>query len=129
MVRVRPRGVIQHRKNVNPHNSIMTKTVTISVRIDYAVKKALEKAAADDHRPLALYVEKLLIEHLKAIGHLAATDTVTTSRQSQAVTARRAAGAAIDRAQSRDPDTPEDVKAYRKKKLMKIPSKLTKRNS
>ena len=107
--------------------ALMPKTAAISVRVDDAVKKALEKAAAGDHRPLASYVERLLIEHLKAIGYLAATDTVAARRQSQAVTARRAAGAAIDRAQSRDSVTPEDVKAYRKKKLMKIPSKLTKR--
>jgi hypothetical protein len=103
----------------------MPKTAAISVRVGDAVKKALEKAAAGDHRTLASYVEKLLIEHLKTKGYLAAA--VAASRRSQAVTARRAASAAIDRAQSRDSVTPEDVKAYRKKKLMKIPSKLTKR--
>ena len=78
------------------------------------------------NRPEAM--RRLLTEHLKAKGYLGATDTSAGSRRSQAVTARKAAGAAIDRVQNRDSDTPEDVKAYRKKKLMKIPSKLTKRS-
>jgi hypothetical protein len=107
----------------------MPKTAAISVRVDDAVKQALENAAAEDHRPVASYVEKLLLEHLKAKGYLGATDISAGSRRSQVVTARKAAGAAIDRVQNRDSDTPEDVKAYRKKKLMKIPSKLTKRSS
>ena len=107
----------------------MPKTAAVSIRVDDAVKKALEKAAADDHRAVASYVEKLLIEHLKAKSYLAATDSPAASRRSQAATALRAAGAAIDRAQNRDSDTPQDVKAYRKKKLMKIPSKLTKRST
>jgi hypothetical protein len=107
-----------------------TRSAPLGLRVTPTLKKALEKAASDDHRPLASYVEKLLLEHLRAKGYLAVTDTVAASRQSQAVTAlRAAAGAAIDRAQSRDSDTPDDVKAYRKKKLMKIPSKLTKRNT
>jgi hypothetical protein len=110
-------------------NTQETRSAPLGLRVTPTLKKALEKAASDDHRPLASYVERLLIEHLKAKGYLTATDFPAASRRSQAVTALRAAGAAIDRAQNRDPDTPADVKAYRKKKLMKIPSKLTKRST
>ena len=106
-----------------------TRIAPLGLRITSSVKKALEKAATDDHRSIGSYVEKLLVENLKAKGYLAATDSLAASRRSEAVTAlRAAAGAAIDRAQSRDSDTPADVKAYRKKKLMKFPSKLTKRS-
>jgi len=34
------------------------------------LKRALAAAAAEDHRPVASYVEKLLIEHLKKKGYL-----------------------------------------------------------
>jgi len=46
------------------------KTATLNLRIDPAVKKAAEKAAADDHRSLTSLIEKLLIEHLKTRGYL-----------------------------------------------------------
>lgn len=48
----------------------MAKTAAISVRVSDAVKAAAEKAAAEDNRTLASYVEKLLTEHLKAKGYL-----------------------------------------------------------
>jgi len=48
----------------------MPKTSAISVRVSDDVKAAAEKAAAADRRPLASYVEKLLVEHLKAKGYL-----------------------------------------------------------
>jgi hypothetical protein len=35
------------------------------------VKAAAEKAAADDSRSMASYVEKLLVEHLREKGYLA----------------------------------------------------------
>jgi len=47
-----------------------TRTSPLGLRIMPSLKAALEKAAADDHRPLASYVEKLLIEHLTAKGYL-----------------------------------------------------------
>jgi len=43
------------------------------LRITPALKKALEEAAADDHRPIASYVEKLLIDHLRKKGYLPKT--------------------------------------------------------
>ncbi len=47
-----------------------TRSAPLGLRITPSLKQALEKAAAEDHRPLASYVEKLLIEHLKAKGYL-----------------------------------------------------------
>lgn len=47
-----------------------TRTAPLGLRITPSVKKALETAAAEDHRPVASYVEKLLIEHLRKKGYL-----------------------------------------------------------
>jgi hypothetical protein len=47
-----------------------TRSAPLGLRITPSLKAALEKAAAEDHRPLASYVEKLLVEHLKAKGRL-----------------------------------------------------------
>jgi len=48
----------------------MAKTEAISVRVSEEVKAAAERAAADDSRSVASYVEKLLAEHLRAKGYL-----------------------------------------------------------
>lgn len=48
----------------------MAKTSAISVRVSDQVKAAAEKAAADDSRSLASYVEKLLTDHLRDKGYL-----------------------------------------------------------
>lgn len=50
----------------------MTKTSAISVRVPDELKTAAEKAAADDHRSLASYVERVLAQHLQDNGYLAA---------------------------------------------------------
>jgi hypothetical protein len=42
----------------------------ICVQLSDQVKAATEKAAADDSRSVASYVEKLLAEHLRAKGYL-----------------------------------------------------------
>jgi len=46
------------------------RTAPLGLRLLPSVKSALEKAAAEDRRPVASYVEKLLVEHLKAKGYL-----------------------------------------------------------
>ena len=46
------------------------KTAQVNLRIDPELKKAAERAAADDQRSLTSLVEKLLVDHLKASGHL-----------------------------------------------------------
>jgi len=48
----------------------MPKTSAISVRVPDEVKAAAEKAAAEDSRSLASYVEKLLTDHLRKQGYL-----------------------------------------------------------
>jgi hypothetical protein len=44
--------------------------VQIGVRLTPEVKKAAEKAAAEDFRPLSGLVEKLLVEYLREKGYL-----------------------------------------------------------
>jgi hypothetical protein len=48
----------------------MAKTAAISIRVSDAIKTAVEKAAADEERSVAWYVEKVLADHLKAKGYL-----------------------------------------------------------
>ncbi len=48
----------------------MARTASIGIRVTPAVKAAAEKAAADDRRPLASLIEKLLVEHLEKNGYL-----------------------------------------------------------
>lgn len=42
-----------------------TKDAQVNLRITPSLKKAAEKAAADDQRSLTSLVEKLLVEHIK----------------------------------------------------------------
>lgn len=48
----------------------MAKTSAISVRVTDETKMAVEKAAEDDGRSVASYVERLLTLHLKEKGYL-----------------------------------------------------------
>ncbi|MUZ63500.1 YlcI/YnfO family protein [Agrobacterium vitis] len=48
----------------------MAKTSALSVRVPDEVKEAAEKAAKDDGRSLASYVERVLVQHLKDKGYL-----------------------------------------------------------
>ena len=47
-----------------------TKSATLLLRMQPAVKVAGTKAAADDNRSLSALIETLLIDHLKAKGYL-----------------------------------------------------------
>lgn len=47
-----------------------TKSATLLLRMQPAVKVAGMKAAADDNRSLSALIETLLIDHLKANGYL-----------------------------------------------------------
>ncbi len=49
----------------------MKRSAAIAVRVEPKVKKAVEAAAADDHRSVASFLEKLLVERLKDMGYLA----------------------------------------------------------
>lgn len=47
-----------------------TKTIPLGMRITPTLKRALDKAAEDDDRPLAAYVERAIAEHLRKKGYL-----------------------------------------------------------
>lgn len=46
------------------------KTAQVNLRIKPELKEAAERAARDDNRSLTSLIEKLLVDHLKAKGHL-----------------------------------------------------------
>lgn len=48
----------------------MAKSSAISVRVTEETKQAVEKAAEEDGRSMASYVERLLTTHLKEKGYL-----------------------------------------------------------
>ncbi|MET4701927.1 hypothetical protein ABIE65_004976 [Constrictibacter sp. MBR-5] len=50
--------------------SAMARTAPTSMRLDPEVKAALERAAKDDMRSVSSLVEKILVEWLRANGHL-----------------------------------------------------------
>ena len=49
-----------------------TKEAQVNLRIQPTLKRAAEKAAADDHRSLTSLIEKLLTDHLRKKGYLKA---------------------------------------------------------
>ena len=50
----------------------MAKTASIGIRIEPELKEAAERAAADDRRTLASFIEKLLAAYLQKNGYLPA---------------------------------------------------------
>lgn len=48
----------------------MARTAAISVRVEEDLKAAVEKAAKEDGRTVAQYVERVLVTHLKEKGFL-----------------------------------------------------------
>lgn len=50
----------------------MAKDAALSVRVTPVTKSAVQKAADEDGRSVASYVERLLVAHLKEKGHLPA---------------------------------------------------------
>lgn len=48
----------------------MAKTEALSLRVSEDLKKALQKAASDDDRTIAQYVERVLSRHLREAGYL-----------------------------------------------------------
>jgi hypothetical protein len=48
----------------------MSRTASIGIRLEPAVKEALETAAKIDRRTVAAYVEKLIVDDLEAKGFL-----------------------------------------------------------
>ncbi len=66
----------------------MRRTAAISIRTFPWLKDAVERAAEDDRRPVAAFVEKLLTDHLGAAGYL--PDEVARSRPRKPESKRRA---------------------------------------
>ena len=48
----------------------MPKTANLGLRLEQEVKDALIRAAAEDHRSVASYIEVILIRHLRGAGYL-----------------------------------------------------------
>jgi len=48
----------------------MAKTAAISIRVEPALKEAIEKLAEEDRRKVAAYVELVLVEHCISKGAL-----------------------------------------------------------
>ena len=48
----------------------MARTAAIGIKIEPALKEAVEKAAADDGRSMAQWVERLIIRALREQGYL-----------------------------------------------------------
>lgn len=48
----------------------MARTASLGIRVEPAVKEALEQAAKEDRRTVASYVEKLIVEDLERLGKL-----------------------------------------------------------
>jgi hypothetical protein len=57
-----------------------TKALPVSFRLQPEVKAAAEKAAEDDRRSLSSFVEKLLVDHLRAQGYLPKQPKQTAKR-------------------------------------------------
>jgi hypothetical protein len=51
----------------------MAKTAAIGIRVEPAIKEAVERAAAADRRTVASLMEKVLVDWLEANGHLASS--------------------------------------------------------
>ena len=100
----------------------MPKTSAISVRVADDVKAALERAAAEDHRPLASYVEKLLLEHLRANGYLAVEPTRAVRVAGGAAYAKGVANSAIDRAFEHSRES-ANVHRERRRALTEMPAR------
>jgi hypothetical protein len=48
----------------------MVRSASIGLRLEPALKEAIEAAAKDDHRPVASLIEKVMTEWLTANGYL-----------------------------------------------------------
>lgn len=59
----------------------MPKTSALGLRVEPAVKAALEKAAKDDRRSVASLVEKILSEWLEGRGYLPTDDAAAAGKR------------------------------------------------
>jgi hypothetical protein len=66
---------ISNRYTINMQRT--TKSASLLLRMQPAIKQAGMKAAADDNRSLSALIETLLIEHLQANGYLPGSKAAT----------------------------------------------------
>jgi hypothetical protein len=55
---------------MSPKKKSTRPVAPLSIRFDAEVRKALDKAASDDMRPVGVLVQKVMIEWLMAQGYL-----------------------------------------------------------
>ena len=60
------RKMLSNANNVKRSGKVV-RTAAIGIRVEPGLKAALEKAAKDDGRTIASYIERILIAHLKEI--------------------------------------------------------------
>lgn len=97
------------------------KAAHIGLRVNAPIKKAVERAAADDRRSVASYIEKLLTENLTTMGYLAVKQPRTGHVTQGAADARAMAHFAIDTALQHSTDSPS-VQRNRRRVLTELPS-------
>ena len=62
--------MLHERRVMSPKKRSMHPVAPLSIRFDAEVRKALDKAAADDMRPVGVLVQKVMMEWLRAQGYL-----------------------------------------------------------
>ena len=100
-----------------------SRSAPLGLRLTPPVKIALQRAATDDQRSLASYVERLLIGHLKAKGYLAVEQPRTDRIAQGASHARRMADSAIDKALQHSTES-ASVHRDRRRALTEIPARV-----
>ena len=100
-----------------------SRSAPLGLRLAPPVKIALQRAATDDQRSLASYVERLLIGHLKAKGYLSVEQPRTDRIAQGASYARRMAHSAIDKVLEHSTES-ASVHRDRKRALTEIPARV-----
>src|SRR5947207_6109895 len=90
------------------------KSATLNLRIDPELKKAAEKAAADDRRPLTTLIEKMLSDYLKRRGYLESSNKEGHLRATHAARAAGMAGEQIDRVGDKSASVKEQARRKRR---------------
>jgi hypothetical protein len=98
----------------------MSKPTHIGITVEAALNKAIERAAADNGRSVASYIERLLADHLSAAGYLAVKRPHASSIVQGAAHARAMAYSAIDEALQHSTDSP-GVQRDRRRALTELP--------
>jgi hypothetical protein len=99
-----------------------SRSAPLGLRLTPPVKIALQRAATDDQRSLASYVERLLIGHLKAKGYLSVEQPRTDRIAQGAADAKAMAHSAIDEALQHSTAS-ASVRRDRRRALTEMPAR------